>query len=231
MKRIIVLVAMTMVAVMLLSGPVAQVLEVPGEGEAFAANKKKKKKRNRVVTINCPNRADGETCVGTTGRDRLVGTNAFDYILGRAGNDVYYPKGGSDILWDNSISNDYYYESVLDFGNLRIRDDGGINILDLSNRYESDDFFPERDGNDLLLREAPGSPGDGTNRVRIIDYFTTNTFFYFYFSDGFANDALQSASASEQAQVEEQVDADSPTVEQISSDNGQDTTNSENTES
>ena len=92
MKRIIVLMAMTMVAVMLLSGPVAQVLHLPGDSTAEAKKKNKKKKRqnNRYVTINCPNRAGGN-CVGTTGRDYLVGTNATDFIQGRAGNDVYYP--------------------------------------------------------------------------------------------------------------------------------------------
>lgn len=220
-----------MAAIMVLSGPVAGVLDL-SEPTAQAKKKKKKKKpQNRVITINCPNRADGETCVGTTGRDRLIGTNAFDYIQGRAGNDYYDSKGGSDYLFDNSTSNDYYYESVLDFGNLRIEDVGGTNVLDLSRRYESDDFDPERDGDDLFL------DGPGTNNVRIIDYFEDNTFFYFRFSDGLktvdANDAstLQNASASEQAEVQEQVVADSPAGEQISSDDGQDTTNQENTAS
>ncbi len=233
MKRIIVLVAMTMVAVMLLSGPVAQVLELP-ERTAEAKKKKKKKKRQNptYTTIYCPNRSDGQSCVGTTGRDYLIGTNSFDYIQGREGNDLYDSKGGSDYLFDNSeTSNDYYYESVLDFGNLRIEDDGGTNILDLSRRYESDDFDPERDGDDLFL------DGPGSNNVRIVDYFDDNAFFYFYFSDGYktvgANDAntLQAASASEQAKAQEEVVTDSPAGEQISSDNDQGTTILENTDS
>jgi hypothetical protein len=233
MKRIIVLVAMTMVAVMLLSGPVAQVLEVPGDSTAEAKKKKKKKKRNKVVTINCPNGA-GNNCVGTTGRDRLIGTNARDNIAGRAGNDIYDSNGGSDNLSD-SRGNDYYYESVLNFGDLRITDNVGTNVLDLSRRYESDDFDLEWDGDDLVLQEVLSGPGDGTNSVRIIDYRDAfrdgNSFFYFKFSDGLANDALQDASASEQAEVQEQVDADAPAGEQISTNNEQETTNPENTDS
>lgn len=227
-KRTIGLLVLLMAAIVALSGPVAEVLDLPApvaEAKKKQKKKKKKKQTNTYTTIYCPNQ--GSNCVGTTGNDFLVGTSGLDYIQGREGNDFYYPKGGSDYLQDSRDGNDYYYEDVKDFGSLVIDDDGGTNVLDLSRRYSSGEFDPERDGDDLFL------DGPGGNNVRIVDYFDGNTFFYFQFSDGLKTldennvNALQDASASEKAEVQENVVEDSP-AEQISSDSDQDTTNQEN---
>ena len=220
MRRWAILLALIMAVTLVLSAPMAE------------AKKHKKKKKHRTptyVTVQCPNRSDGITCVGTTSNDYLVGTNSYDYIQGRAGNDLYDSKGGSDYLYDNSTtSNDYYYESVRDFGNLYIQDNGGrVDVLDLSRRYASSDFDLYRSGYDLVL------DGPGSNNVRIINFFYRDSIDYFVFSDRTitvdqATSTVQQASASESATIQEQV-ADAPIDEQSSPASSQEATDQEST--
>ena len=193
MKRMMILVALLMAAIVVFSGPVAQVLDLPEP----TAEAKKKKKRPAYNLVRCPNSAyDNYTCNGTARRDRLVGGPASrvpngetDYIYGREGGDVYNGGGGGDVLTDNSTtSNDRYLFPSTEFslvGNISpgwalIQDFGGsADVLGLGS-YKSTDFARSRfQGNPRTLR----LDGPGARDIHIYDFFTTNSIDSFKFSD------------------------------------------------
>jgi hypothetical protein len=55
-------------------------------------------KKNRINVVRCPTEADGFTCIGTNGRDRLLRTDSFDSMNGKGGSDIYEGRGGNDSL-------------------------------------------------------------------------------------------------------------------------------------
>ncbi len=127
MMRAMILLAVMMAAIVVLSGPVAGVLDLP-EPTAEAKKKKKKKKRppaspafNVVMCATNP-------CNGTSANDYLLGTNeGAEDIYGGEGNDVYDGKGGWDKWHDSTTSNDTYLVGKIEapFEAASINDDGG----------------------------------------------------------------------------------------------------------
>ncbi|CAA9431541.1 MAG: hypothetical protein AVDCRST_MAG78-1735 [uncultured Rubrobacteraceae bacterium] len=189
MKRMMILLALLMAAIVVFSGPVAEVLNLP---EPTAEAKKKKKRYN---VVKCPNQTyDNYTCKGTAGKDRLVGGpadrspyGAHDQMYGKEGNDVYQGGNGRDIFTDESItssdryvfpSTEFSFDSTSSFTYAWVRDWGGsADVLDLAS-YRYDDFDRRNWlGQDLYLE------GPEARDILIEDFFTSNTIDYFKFSD------------------------------------------------
>jgi hypothetical protein len=205
MKRTMIVVTLLMAAIVLLSGPVAEVLNLPAPIAEAKKKHKKKKKKNRPPAYNvvqCPSSPDPDAhiyeCEGTPGKDYLVGGPAsrspegtYDYIKGGEGDDLYNGGDGEDSVQDNSTtSNDRYLFPSTEFslrangspGYARIQDRGGsADVLDLSS-YPSTDFSRSKYlGTDLILS------GPDARRILIYEFFTTRSFSssidYFRFSD------------------------------------------------
>jgi hypothetical protein len=191
-----VLVALLM-AVVVLSGPVAEVLDLPSPvAEAKKKHKKKKKNRPRLPAFNvvqCPNSPDDNYfCEGTPGNDYLIGGPAdrsplgeFDEAYGKEGDDVYDSGHGGDNLTDESAtSNDRYLFPSTGFGSRNgrpagatVKDSGGsADVLDLGS-YKSTNFGRSKSGDGLFLL------GPAPRAIYIRDFFTTNSIDYFRFSD------------------------------------------------
>ncbi|MCA1716719.1 MAG: hypothetical protein LC781_07605 [Actinobacteria bacterium] len=161
-----------MAAIVVLSGPVAEVLDLPAPTAEAKKKHKKKKKKNRprppaFNVVQCPNDAD---CFGTDLNDFLVGTDLDKEISGKEGNDVYLGNGGDDVLFDSSLtSNDVYtgYEpNFTGFGNDEIIDNGGsADFLDLSSLRMLDDVTLIR------IDQALSLDGPGINDITITDHF------------------------------------------------------------
>ena len=115
-KWAMVLLAVMMAAIVVLSGPVAGVLDLPEPtAEAKKKKKKKKKKKRPPVVVPAPELnlvqcvQQGTLCKGTDGNDLLVGTSAEENIQGCEGNDVYDGRNGEDLWFDRSVTtNDSY---------------------------------------------------------------------------------------------------------------------------
>ncbi|HET6262757.1 MAG TPA: hypothetical protein VFG99_11050 [Chloroflexia bacterium] len=205
MKWTIVLLAAMMAAIVVLSGPVASVLDLP-EPTAEAKKKKKKKKKRPPSVVPAPAPAPelnevqcvNAFCDGTDGDDRLVGTPEREFAQGKEGNDVYDTKGGPannerDYLIDISdTSNDTYLIPDNEFGHMAIDDKAGSSdVIDLSSYNFADfDFLKYNDEgqqgqpeNDLLIN------GPGSRLITLIDHFDEGadggkTIEQFKFKDG-----------------------------------------------
>ncbi len=205
MKWTIVLLAAMMAAIVVLSGPVASVLDLP-EPTAEAKKKKKKKKKRPPIVVPAPAPAPelnevqcvNEICEGTAANDRLVGTPEREFAQGREGNDVYDTKGGPDdnlrdFLKDASAtSNDTYLVPDNQFGFMAIEDLGGSSdVIDLSGYNFADfDFLKYNDEgqqgnppNDLLMN------AQGARLISLLDHFDEGadggkTIEQFKFKDG-----------------------------------------------
>ena len=186
-----ILVALLMAAIVLFSGPVAEVLYLPEP----TAEAKKEKKRPTYNVVQCPNQTyDNYTCKGTARKDRLVGGpadrspyGAHDQMYGGEGDDIYKGGAGPDVFTDQSATSDDRYvfpstefsrSSTSSFTYAWIKDWGGsADVLDLSS-YRYDDFDRRNWlGKDLYLE------GDGARDILIDGFFTYNTIDYFKFSD------------------------------------------------
>src|SRR3712207_3631044 len=156
-----------MSALVLLSGPVAGVLDLP-ESTAEAKKKKKKKKTNLVKCA-----LQGTVCRGTDGKDRLVGTGAEENIQGGEGNDVYDGKNGEDLWFDSSATSNEIYlagpalQASAQSGKFEpwtVLDNGGADILDFGT-FSSEDIvavtepFEGQLGIRILLQEDPRRTG------------------------------------------------------------------------
>jgi hypothetical protein len=180
-KWAIVLVAAMMAAIVVLSGPVAGVLDLPEPtAEAKKKKKKKKKKRPPVVApapapefklVECAQQ--GLVCKGTDGKDRLVGTSAEENIQGGEGDDIYDGKNGEDLWFDRSVtSTDTYLAGPAlqasaqsgKFEPWTVLDNGGSDILDFG-PFSSNDIvavtepFEGQLGIRILLQEDPRRTG------------------------------------------------------------------------
>jgi len=203
-KRTIGLVALLMAAIVLLSGPVAEVLDPGSEPVAQAKKKhkkKKKKKKNKPPAFNVVQCPKGSQCFGTDLNDFLVGTDANDLIRGGEGNDVYLAKGGDDALADDSkTSSDTYFPG--DFGFEQVADQGGsADLLDVGSLRLGDDLELVRGGSNFgsLVLDGPGS-----NDIFIVDYFGAGRIETIRFANGTIT-GTQAESLAREATPEEQV--------------------------
>ena len=169
-SRMVGLLVLLMAAMVLVSGPVAEVLDL----SAPVAEAKKKNRRPAFNVVQCP--GSGQDCFGTQRMDRLVGTDSGEIIHGEGGNDVYQGNGGNDTLFDSSTtSNDLYTgyaPSFTGFGSDAIADrGGGADVLDLGSLKLFDEVAvvrrdePDPNPDDLVL----SAPGDNT--ILLPDHF------------------------------------------------------------
>jgi hypothetical protein len=168
-KWVIFLLSVMMAAIVVLSGPVAGVLDL---SEPTAEAKKKKKKKQQLNKIECVRQ--GALCNGTPRADLLIGTGAKERLQGGEGNDVYDGKNGQDTWFDSSTaSNDTYragkaFEASAIIGKFEpfdVVDNGGSDTIDFG-AFNYDDIVEVTDeafGNNLgiriLLNEDPRRTG------------------------------------------------------------------------
>lgn len=181
-SRMIGLLLVLMAAMVVLSGPVAEVLDLPSPVAEAKKKHKKKKKRPPAPAFNvvqCPTVVEPPStrCEGTAANDYLIGGpedrqfGGFDAISGEGGNDVYNGGNGSDFLRDSStMSSDVYLFPSTEFSASGVQafvdDNGGdSDIVGLSS-YGIGDFEVSRIGARNLLLDGP----EGRDIV-IFDFF------------------------------------------------------------
>jgi hypothetical protein len=107
-------------------------------------------KKNRINVVRCPTEADGFTCIGTNGRDRLLRTDSFDSMNGKGGSDIYEGRGGNDSLIDASTtgSDTYVFKGTDNFGEDTVQDCGGnsdsVNVSSTSFKLFDDNITVQR---------------------------------------------------------------------------------------
>jgi len=216
-KRTIGLLVLLVAAIVVLAGPVAEVLDLPAP-----VTEAKKKKKKKINVVQCADA--GFECVGTGRRDRLVGTPGAENILGGEGNDIYQANGGNSFLIDRSVTSSDFYSNV-DPGegrNTIVFDDGGsADFLDMSSFRALDDigFIRFNNGSPgvadelILIFERPSG-----GKVVISEYFGKGRIESIRFANGSitgrqAESLAREATSEEKAEIEEQLGDHLPEVE------------------
>jgi Ca2+-binding RTX toxin-like protein len=127
---------------------------VLASGVALAAN-----------TINCPNRADGVTCVGTINADDMFGSGGVDEMKGNAGNDFMTGRAGADVMVGASGDDEMLGGDGADTIT------GGVNEDAMNGRKGNDKLFAasDRDSDNLTC-----GPGNDTAKVSAVDFIEGN---------------------------------------------------------